>query len=83
MLGTGSLTEPINGDGRRIVAGGDWLQLRQVNVEDAGRYRCQAGEQQLDFQLNVHGQLSAVLEPARQVSFLYSILGKISNIYIE
>lgn len=82
MLGTSSSTEPINGDGRRLIAGGDWLQLRQVNVEDAGRYRCQAGSagEQLDFHLNVHGQLSAVLEPARQVSFLMYSLKNIATL---
>lgn len=56
-------------DGRRIIAGGDWLQVRQLTEEDAGRYKCQAGQVELEFLLDVHqAQLSAVLEPHRQVS---------------
>lgn len=69
---------PINGgavalsaDGRRMVTGGDWLWMRQPNVEDAGRYRCQAansqGQMEAEFRLQVHGPLRARLEPQRQV----------------
>lgn len=61
-----------DGTVRRMAVSGDWLQLRHVSAEDAGRYRCQAanahGQVEAEFQLEVVGRLSVSLEPKRQVS---------------
>lgn len=61
----------------RIAVSGDWLQLRHVSAEDAGRFRCQAsnahGQVEAEFQLDVVAKLTVSLEPRRQVTLLYLI----------